>query len=212
MLRKTLASASDGSVVIVQVGFSTNLAALLNSKPDSLSDLSGLDLVRKKVKLLNIMAGAFQKCQARREAWLIIGSTTSSRIFQPQRELLPNGLPILFGVDLKLVIALPYPHQSILKDYNYVRHHPLAEAYMLYQPPPHDRPTWDLTSVLYAVRPDHAYFDVSPIGDVKVEENGLTTFTENPKGKNRFLILQEKDKGRITEALTQLSSQPPKSP
>ncbi len=49
-------------------------------------------------------------------------------------------------------LALPYPHVSIERDYAYVKHHPLAEAYYAYIPPPHDRPTWDLTSVLYAVR------------------------------------------------------------
>ena len=50
-------------------------------------------------------------------------------------------------------IALPYPAVSIERDYGYVRHHPLAEAYIRRNPPPHNRPTWDLTSVLYAVSP-----------------------------------------------------------
>ncbi len=43
-------------------------------------------------------------------------------------------------------IALAYPHESIERDYRYVEHHPLAEAYYAYEPPPHDRPTWDLTA------------------------------------------------------------------
>src|SRR3954453_1078397 len=60
VLRKTLAARPDGSVVIAQVGFSTNLARLLESGPDEHSNLSGLELVRKKVKLLSLMAGAFQ--------------------------------------------------------------------------------------------------------------------------------------------------------
>ncbi len=212
VLRKTLASARDGSVVIVQVGFSTNLAALLTSKPDSLSDLSGLDLVRKKVKLLSVMAGAFQKVPSKKGGMVDHREYNVIKDIPAAKRIASDWPSDISWSGFEIGLALPYPHQSILKDYNYVRHHPLAEAYILYQPPPHDRPTWDLTSVLYAVRPDHAYFDVSPIGDVKVEENGLTTFTENPKGKNRFLILQEKDKGRITEALTLLSSQPPKSP
>ena len=56
-------------------------------------------------------------------------------------------------------IALPYPAMSIERDYGYVPHHPLAEAYIRRNPPPHNRPTWDLTSVLYAVLPDRGYFD-----------------------------------------------------
>src|SRR5580704_4262067 len=43
VLRKTLAAAADRSVVIAQVGFSTNLARLLNSPPDEHSPLTGRD-------------------------------------------------------------------------------------------------------------------------------------------------------------------------
>ena len=63
-------------------------------------------------------------------------------------------------------IALPYPAISIERDYGYVPHHPLAEAYIRYIPPPHNRPTWDLTSVLYAILGDRGYFDLSPPGKV----------------------------------------------
>ena len=61
VLRKTLAAEEDGSVVIAQVGFSTNLANLLRSKPDDHSPLAGKQLVEKKVRLLSIMAGAFRQ-------------------------------------------------------------------------------------------------------------------------------------------------------
>ena len=69
-------------------------------------------------------------------------------------------------------IALPYPATSIERDYNYVPHHPLAEAYIRRNPPPHNRPTWDLTSVLIAVLDDRGYFDFSPVG--KVTDRGPT--------------------------------------
>ena len=54
-----LAHQPDESVVIVQVGFSTNLSRLLKWKGDSRSDLVGAELVAKKVKMISIMAGAF---------------------------------------------------------------------------------------------------------------------------------------------------------
>jgi hypothetical protein len=50
-------------------------------------------------------------------------------------------------------ISLPYPARSILNDFNYVKYHPISAAYQLYMPTPHERPTWDLTSVLHGVRP-----------------------------------------------------------
>ncbi|MBV8487483.1 MAG: nucleoside hydrolase, partial [Planctomycetaceae bacterium] len=59
VLRKTLAGQADQSVAIVQVGFSTNLARLLDSPPDQSSPLSGAELVAHKVKRLSLMAGAF---------------------------------------------------------------------------------------------------------------------------------------------------------
>ena len=59
MYRKILAEQPDNSVVISVVGFTTNLAHLLESKPDEFSELNGVDLVQKKVKLLTAMVGAF---------------------------------------------------------------------------------------------------------------------------------------------------------
>ncbi|NBV46238.1 MAG: hypothetical protein EBR86_11545 [Planctomycetia bacterium] len=60
VLRTALAGAPDGAVVVIQVGFSTNLARLLESPPDAVSPLSGVELVARKVRCLQLMAGAFQ--------------------------------------------------------------------------------------------------------------------------------------------------------
>jgi inosine-uridine nucleoside N-ribohydrolase len=48
--RKVLATQKDQSVVIVTVGFLSNLSALLQSGPDQYSPLDGKHLVAKKVK------------------------------------------------------------------------------------------------------------------------------------------------------------------
>ena len=104
---------------------------------------------------------------------------------------------------------MPYPAISIERDFNYVAHHPAAEAYCLYNPPPHERPTWDLTAALYAVLPDRGYFDLSPPGRVTVEADGFTKFTPQANGRDRFLILKENQIARVKEALVELASQPP---
>ncbi|MGE5205969.1 MAG: nucleoside hydrolase, partial [Chlamydiota bacterium] len=59
LLRQVLTHQPDGSVVIVQTGFSTNLARLLDSHGDSASPLSGRELAAKKVRLLVAMAGNY---------------------------------------------------------------------------------------------------------------------------------------------------------
>ena len=89
----------------------------------------------------------------------------------------------MFYSGFEIGIALPYPAVSIERDFGYVPHHPLAEAYIRYIPPPHNRPTWDLTSTLYAVLGDRDYFDLSPQGKVTVEPDGFTRFVESSQGR-----------------------------
>ncbi len=202
VLRKTLASQDDGSVVIAQVGFFTNLANLLESKPDDISPLAGNELVSKKVRLLSVMAGAFTRDH--KEYNVIKDIPSAQALCQDW------PTPIVWS-GFEIGESLPYPHESILNDFQYVAHHPLAEAYTLYNPPPHNRPTWDLTSVLQAIRPDRGYFDASHRGHVSIADDGLTTFSENENGRDRYLIIRDEQKGRTTEALVQLSSQPPKT-
>lgn len=107
-------------------------------------------------------------------------------------------------------VAAPYPAMSIERDFGYVAHHPAAEAYYLYNPPPHERPTWDLTAALYAVLPDRGYFDLSPAGRVEVEADGFTRFTPSAGGRDHYLVLRPGQIPRLKEALVQLASQPPK--
>ncbi len=206
LLRKTLAAQPDGSVSIAQVGFSTNLARLIDSKADEASQLSGIELIRKKVKVLSIMAGAFTA----------IGADSHFREFNVVQDIancrkLADEWPTsVVWSGFEIGIALPYPSESIIKDYGNVADHPLAEAYRRYEAPPHNRPTWDLTSVLYAVHPDRGYFDLSPTGRVIVEPDGFTKFEPAADGRHRYLKLSDLQRARVLEALVQLSSQPPK--
>jgi len=53
---------------------------------------------------------------------------------------------------------LLYPAASIERDFVYAAAHPIAASYRAYAKMPYNRPTWDLTAVLEAVRPDAGYF------------------------------------------------------
>jgi hypothetical protein len=207
VLRKVLATQADQSVVIAQVGFSTNLARLLDSGPDEYSPLSGIDLVKRKVKLLSLMAGAFQPIDGNKnyQEYNVMRDIPSC---QTLAERWPT--PMVFS-GFEIGIALPYPATSIERDYGYVPHHPLAEAYIHYIPPPHNRPTWDLTAVLFAVLGDRGYFDVSPRGRATINKDGSCRFEETSQGSHSYLILRPEQQPRVLEALVQLSSQPPQS-
>ena len=205
LLRKILSHEPDHSVVLIQVGYFSNLAALLDTAGDQYSPLTGRALVEQKVKLLSVMAGAFQKIDGNAH-YLEYNVTQDLPAARKLGEAWPT--PIVWS-GFEIGIAVPFPAVSIERDFAYVPHHPAAEAYCLYNPPPHERPTWDLTAVLYGVLGDRGYFDLSETGRVTVEKDGFTRFTPEANGRDRFLILKNSQAPRVREALVQLSSQPP---
>ena len=115
--------------------------------------------------------------------------------------------PIVFS-GFEIGRELLYPASSIEHDFAYAIPHPIAESYRAYQNMPYNRPTWDLTAALEAVRPEHAYFTLSDSGTVQVESNGVTHFTAGP-GDRRFLRLDPAKRTEILEVLALLASEPP---
>lgn len=202
LLRKTLAGQPDGATTIVSVGFSTNLARLLDSPGDEHSPLSGEKLAAQKCRLLSVMAGNFGGKKAAKEYNIFIDGPAAAKVF----ERWPT--PIVAS-GFEVGEAVTFPAASIAHDFGYVEHHPLRDAYGLYVEGAHDRPTWDLTSVLYAVRPDRGYFGLSAPGAIRVDEQSLTHFAPSAAGRHRYLKLDAVQAVRVREALVQLASQPP---
>lgn len=217
LLRRTLAALPDGSVVMIQVGYSTNLARLLDSNADAASPLSGSDLVRKKVRLLSVMAGNFA-------ATISDGKTLEKG--QPEFNLMsdvPSAQKLFASWPTPIVasgfeigLAMLYPAVSIERDFSYVENHPIAETYRVYSADstwklkwPHDHPTFDLTAVLYAARPDRDYFSLSKPGRITVLDDGGSRFDESEDGSHRYLIQSEEQRARTLEAMVMLVSQPP---
>jgi len=191
LLRRLLSNARE-KVVIVQTGFSTNLAALLDL-PD------GAALAKQKVALVVAMAGNFAGGEPEYNVRIDVASAKA--VF----ERWPT--PIVFS-GYEIGRDLLYPAASIEHDFAYARPHPIAESYRAYHQMPYDRPTWDLTAVLEAVRPEHGYFGRSEPGTVLVESNGATRFTPG-HGDRRYLRLDPSRRAEILEVLALLASQPP---
>lgn len=59
LYRSLLASAPNASTTLISLGFLTNLAALLSSPPDTISPLSGAQLVELKTAELVVMGGRY---------------------------------------------------------------------------------------------------------------------------------------------------------
>ncbi len=209
LLRKILAAQPDNSVTLVQVGFFTNFERLLHTAPDEHSTLSGKELVAKKVKLLALMAGSFQTINHNNR---YIEYNVKKDI--PAARKLSQEWPTpAVWCGFEIGIAACYPYESIENDYGYMQHHPMPEAYALYSPKGHHRPTWDPATLLYAVYPDRNYFGLSPYGTVTVDESGSTIFTpgKDNQGRDRYLTLNSDQIARVREAIVQLCIVPPPS-
>lgn len=212
LMRQILAGQSDGSVSIVSVGIASNLAGLLHSKADAHSTLDGPALIRQKVKLLSIMAGAFQSIDGNNhflEANVINGIAAMQTVARQW----PTEVPVIWS-GYEIGVSLPYPRVSIARDFEHKPHHIVKEAYLLHSGPEHDRPCWDQSSVFHAVFPDRDYFGLSRPGVVTVEADGFTRFILPKKGdsspqRDRFLTLTPAQRARALEAMVHLTAQPP---
>lgn len=202
VMRQVLARQPDHSVAMVVVGFSTNIALLLESKPDAYSPLDGRALAAQKCCLLSIMAGMYGPNNTHKEYNVVMDLPSARKIYAEW------PTPIVAS-GYEIGCAIKYPAMSIERDFAYVEHHPLREAYGLYREMPYDREAWDLTSVLYAVRSDRGYFGSSPAGTIQVSDEGLTSFVPSAAGHHRYLTVDEHQITRVREALAQLASQPP---
>jgi inosine-uridine nucleoside N-ribohydrolase len=192
LLRRVLAAEPDGSVVMVQVGFSTNLARLLDSPED-------LALVKRKVKLLSVMAGNF--VQPKPEFNVERDTASARKLFERwPTPIVASG----FEIGEKLL----FPAARIEHDFAWTPDHPVVDAYRAYKPMPYDRPTWDLTAVLYAVRPDGGYFGVSAPGRIHSDDKGRTQFEPDAAGHHRYLVLSEAQRARTLETMVLLASEP----
>jgi inosine-uridine nucleoside N-ribohydrolase len=212
VLRRALAAQPDSSVVLVQVGFSTNLARLLDTPGDAHSPLGGRALVARKVRVLQVMAGYFG-APGRAPAPDFVEFNVEKDVAAARR--LFDGWPTPVEVSgFEVGLAVLYPAESIERDYRYVTDHPVRDGYVRYRGAryPYDRPAWDLTSVLQAVRPDRGYFGRSAPGRVTVDARGRTAFRPEPGGPHRHLTVTPEQAVRAREAMVQLASQPPGRP
>jgi inosine-uridine nucleoside N-ribohydrolase len=201
LMRSILADQPDHSVTIVSVGFLTNLARLLDSACDEVSNLPGSELVRRKVRLYVMMGGAFSE-KPEPEYNIHIDAEAS-------RKVLEEWPTPIIASGFEIGLAVTYPAESIQRDFNYTPFHPVAEAYRNYLEMPYDRPTWDLTAVLHAVRPDRNYFGISESGVITLGEKAVTQFEVQPEGRHQFLTLDAEQAIRVRELFVEMVSSPP---
>lgn len=179
LYRRLLAAQPDHSVTFVTVGFSTNMASLLDSEPDEASPLTGRELIRRKVSRLVMMAGRFSDNEG--EYNVVEDIASAQKVFAEW------PTPIVTS-PWELGVQVCYPSSSIENDFGWAPLHPVVEAYKAYMQMPYDRPCWDPTAVLYAVEGD-SLFTVSEPGRIAVSDDGRTTFTPDAAAEHPRQVL-----------------------
>ena len=175
--RRVLNSQPDQSVTIVTVGFLTNLANLLDSKADEISNLSGEELISKKVKLLVSMAGRFP---SGKEFNVFIDSAASLKVFGNwPGKIIFSG----FEIGSKIFTGLRLINADITDS-------PVKDVFRISIPLSEEdrngRMSWDETAVLIGVYGTEGFFD-TVAGKIVVNSNGSNSWEDNPAGRHVYV-------------------------
>lgn len=201
LYRKTLAAQPDHSVYIISVGFSTNLAQLLDTPADEYSPLTGKELVAQKVKLLSTMMGHFTDPD--------FAEFNVKCDIPAARKVIDEWPTEVVASPFELGNAILYPGSSIENDFKWTDYHPMVVGYENYLPMPYDRQTWDLTSVLYVVENDKNFFGSSGPGKIVINDNGTTNFVSDANGTQSYLKVTPEQADTIRNYFIHLITQRP---
>jgi inosine-uridine nucleoside N-ribohydrolase len=213
LYRRVLAGRPDGSVVMISVGFLTNLEALLQSGPDELSPLDGVELVRKKVKQWSCMGGRFPSSGDGSEFNLATYPEATAYVLGHW------PTPVTFsGGELgeKVLTGM-----RLMKKYDPARN-PVARAYREYTGGK-DRMSWDQTAALFAVRglayEGQTYFTAVTEGHNRFEltvgppggkgpQTSHNTWVPQPDSEQAYLVMAMPP-GQLAKVIEDLMMQPP---
>jgi hypothetical protein len=184
--RKALASAPDGTVVICSIGIMGNLQDLIQSQPDAVSDLNGLDLVRKKVRELVVMSNTMPQDGYLLGKWptKILWTTFVGSFSYAGASLIPTpeNNPVRFAYE-----HFGDAQHNALKDY---------------------RQTWDLTAAWLAVRGPGDLWDVVAERPQFVRDVTHDPVKDHP---NDFSVTIKMPYADVSKMLGDELARPPKS-
>lgn len=179
--RKILSQQPDRSVTIVTVGFLTNLAKLLQTKPDQYSKLNGLELVRHKVKRLVSMAGKYPSGKE----FNILKDISSAQIVAKQwpTDIVFSG----YEIGKKILTGIPLIHNEDITN------SPVKDVFRISinksEEDKNGRKSWDETAVLVAVRGAAPYFHRVE-GRIIIKDDGTNAWDST--GEGHYYLVQDK--------------------
>lgn len=176
LYRQILAGQPDGQVVIVTVGYLTNLRDLLASGPDAHSPLAGPDLVRRKVKHYVCMGGRYPQHLDPG----VFGNfkpdpqsaVTVARDWPTTLYFCGLGDDVLTGEPLR----------------NTAGPNPVRRIYELYLGNKKTRPSWDQVATLFAIRGADRFWQLRRTGYNHLFDNGTNAWRDAPDNPNHVLL------------------------
>jgi inosine-uridine nucleoside N-ribohydrolase len=196
LYRKILSSQPDRSVTIVVVGPQRLIADLLLSKPDSISKLDGIALVKKKVKQLVSMGAQYPKGHE----WNIKICPDGAKIVAERwpTTIVYSGFEI--GVDIMT-------GERLLTE---AAESPVRAAFDTNPDldPKKNRHSWDQTAVLFAVRGAKDYWTVGS-GTIQIDDEGKNNWVAG--GKSRQYLIAKKPVPEMKKIIEDMMVAPPKT-
>ena len=180
LYRRLLSQQPDHSVSIVSTGFVTSLAQLLQSGADEYSALSGVELVRKKVKCIYLQGGVFGDAEET-DFNFAQGITFAQTFF----ELWPKEVDMVFS-PMEVGQAVEYTPEQVIADVSWTDRHPIKQVYMTCDCNTGQR-MWDPMCVIQAVEGD-ALFSLSERGTISITPQAHTIFTPSATGNVRYQL------------------------
>ena len=180
LYRRLLAAQPDHSVSVVCTGFVTSLAQLLQSEADEYSPLSGVELVRQKVKRIYIQGGVFG--EAEEPDYNFAQGMEFSHVFF---NLWPTGIDIVFS-PMEAGQTVEYTPEQVISDISWTDAHPIKQVYMTCNCNTGQR-MWDVMPIVQAVEGD-SLFTLSGRGTVVLTPECATIFTLSATGNCRYQL------------------------
>ncbi len=189
--RRLLAGQPDHSVVIITIGHLTSLSRLLDSSPDSISPLSGQELVKQKVKRWSCMGGQFPEGK-------------EANFYRPDPASTVNSLgkwtlPVTFsGWEVGNQIVTGGESFQAQCDPT----SPVYRAYELYNGFK-GRASWDQIAILIAVEGAGSFFVSNKNGHCKVADDGSNKWLAPSNQIHGYLMINTATE-RIRQYIDQL--------
>ncbi len=199
LYRKILAAQPDDSVTIVVVGWLTNMADLLDSKPDRYSPLNGKELVKAKVKELVSMGGRWPNSPKKEGEYnfRMDGPAAHKVISEWPGRIMFTGLGRDVMTGSQLVAKGPKENPVPAFYRNFFKGHKVSE-----------RSSWDLIAVLYAVRGLSEYFTSVTDGKSISKNDGSNTWEAGPPSNHAYLEYKM-PQAELAELIEELLLTPP---